>query len=294
MKATIFGGNGYLGKHMAYFLNKLGWEIVVYDMQEKFTGDFVVTYFSIDISKKSEIERIDFNTDFIFYFIGLTGTDVSFDKYEEFISINEIGFLSLLNELRKTQKTPKLIFPSTRLVYKGSKVELSEEAEKEFKTIYAASKYNGELYLKMYKNLFNFRYTIFRICIPYGNLFEKSSYGTVSFFLERALNNQAITIYGDGSLKRTFTHVLDICTQILDVAKQSISDGECYNIGGETYSLNEVANYFGNKYGVKVQHVVWPEKTLLIESGDTVFNSDKIKSLLGSPPEFNLKKWINL
>ena len=146
----------------------------------------------------------------------------------------------------------------------------------------------------MYKNLFNFRYTIFRICVPYGNLFEKCSYGTVSFFLDRALNNQAITIYGDGSLKRTFTHVLDICRQILEVAKQSVSDGECYNIGGETYSLNEVANYFAGKYGVKVQHVVWPEKTLLIESGDTIFKSDKIKNLLSTPPAFNLKEWINL
>ena len=295
MKASILGGNGYIGKHMAFYLHNLEWDLAVYDIQEKFAGNFVVPYFQLDISKKDQLGNFDFDCDYLFFFIGLTGTDISFEKFNDFININEIGLLSFLTEISKINKKPKIIFPSTRLVYKGIKgVKLAEDAEKEFKTIYASSKYNGELYLEMYKAMFNINYTIFRICIPYGNLFDKGSYGTVSFFLDKALNKQPITLYGDGSLKRTFSHVLDICKQMIEVCKQSESDGECFNIDGETYSLDEIATYFGKKYGVDVQYVEWPEKAWRLESGDTIFNSEKIKILLKTPLTFNVKEWINL
>ena len=67
-----------------------------------------------------------------------------------------IGLLNLLDHLKTLEHKPKIIFPSTRLVYKGKiGIDLTESSEKEFKTIYASSKYNGELYLNMYHNLYN-------------------------------------------------------------------------------------------------------------------------------------------
>jgi UDP-glucose 4-epimerase len=295
MKAMILGGNGYIGKHLVFYLHNLGWDLVVYDIQDEFTGDLNVSYFQFDISKKNALENIDFNCSYLFYFIGLTGTDISFEKFDDFINVNEIGLLSVLTEIKKKDKTPKIIFPSTRLVYKGNKgIGLAEDAVKDFKTIYASSKYNGELYLEMYKEIFNLNYTIFRICVPYGNLFSRGSYGTVSFFLDKAINKQPIVLYGDGSLKRTFTHILDICHQIVEVCQKPESDGECFNIEGETFSLDNIAHYFGKKYGVQVKYIDWPDKALRLESGDTIFNSDKIKELLKMPLKFNMKEWINL
>ena len=48
---------------------------------------------------------------------------------------------------------------------------------------------------------FHSHFTIFRICVPYGNLIDELySYGTIGFFINRAMKGQNITIYGDGSL----------------------------------------------------------------------------------------------
>src|SRR5690606_18112144 len=96
-----------------------------------------------------------------------------------FVNVNEIGLLHLLNHLSRFARMPKIVFPSTRLVYKGVKgTPLAEEAEKEFKTVYASSKYNGEQYLRMHSNLFGLDYTVFRVCVPYANLTARAlSYG---------------------------------------------------------------------------------------------------------------------
>ena len=102
-------------------------------------------------------------------------------------------------------------------MYKGVEdTPLHEESEKEFKTIYASSKYNGELYLKMHRLYYDIDFSVFRICVPYGNLFDANfSYGTLGFFISQASKGQPIQLYGDGSLKRTFTYVEDICNQIV-------------------------------------------------------------------------------
>ena len=87
--------------------------------------------------------------------------------------------------MRKAKSTAKIVFPSTRLVYKGKDEPLLENDTKEFKTIYSINKYACEQYLKMYSDVFDIRYCIFRICVPYGSLLDGvSSYGTAEFFIE--------------------------------------------------------------------------------------------------------------
>jgi UDP-glucose 4-epimerase len=224
----------------------------------------------------------------------MTGTIDSVEKYKSFIDVNEVGFLNLLNHLKEGESKPHLIFPSTRLVYKGVQgTRLDENAEKEFKTVYAISKYAGEQYLKMFTNLYGVRYTVFRIGVPYGNfLSTEYSYGTIGFFLSRAKNNQDISLYGDGSLKRSFTHIEDVCRQIKEMVFSDESINQCFNIEGETFSLKEIANLIAERFKVKVSHAKWPEPALKVESGDTIFDSDKIKAILRAPLTINFESWV--
>lgn len=288
MNIAVIGANGYLGKHLVAHLREAGHTPDCYDFSEAPDCHF------LDLRSKEAVAAFSGNYDLLYYFSGLTGTDVSFEKYEDFIGVNELGLLNLLHHLRGFEKKPKIVFPSTRLVYKGVKnTPLAEDAEKEFKTIYATSKYNGELYLEMYRNLLGFDYTVFRICVPYGNLLGGNlSYGTLSFFLQKAQAGEDITLFGDGDLKRTFTHVADICRQMTIVATLPESSGQCYNIAGETFSLREAAEMIAGKYDVSVRFTEWPQKALLLESGDTIFDSTKIASLLQPVLTQNLSQWI--
>ena len=147
----------------------------------------------------------------------------------------------------------------------------------------------------MYYRLFNIDYTIFRICVPYGNLFDNSfSYGTIGFFLSKAKNGLPIILYGDGKLKRTFTHVKDICMQIEKVVLTKRGKNDCLNVKGETLSLLEAAELIALKYNVTVELTEWPENAYKLESGDTVFDGTKITKLLKTTLQYTLKDWLEI
>ena len=277
MKVAIIGGKGYIGNHLVYYLKNRDIFPMVYDVQESDEPN----YKKIDITNPDSVASIDLNVDYIFMFAGLTGTYAGFDKYQLYNTINEIGLLNLLDAIRNSQYRPKIIFPSTRLVYKGVDKALKETDEKETKTIYAVNKIACEGLLQAYKASFDIPYTVFRICIPYGNLLSSDySFGTVGFFIKMAKSGKDITLYGGGHIKRTFTHMEDLCYQLVEGAFNPDSNGEIYNIGGETYSLREVAEIVAAKFNVNVVDVPWPERDLRIESNHTYFDDTKIRSLI--------------
>ena len=285
MKVAIIGGRGFIGRHLVFFLKKRGITPMVYDVQDYDAPN----YKKVNITNRQSIAEIDLNVDYIFMFAGLTGTFAGFDKYETYNSINEIGLLNLLDSIRNSIFKPKIIFPSTRLVYKGADKALKEDDEKETKTIYAVNKIACEGLLQAYKSSFDIPYTVFRICIPYGNILSNDySYGTIGFFIKQASAGKDITLYGGGTYKRTFTHIEDLCYQVIEGAFSPNSNGEVYNVGGETYSLREAAEIIAVKFGTKVVDVPWPERDLRIESGHTYFNDSKIRALL------NLGKYKSL
>lgn len=278
MKIAVLGSNGFLGRHCVWYLeHKYGIFTQKYDIYD---GD-EKGYSKIDLTDKSTISRIDLDVDYVFDFAGLTGTYTGFDAYEKYVNINELALLNLLDAIRQSKYRPKIVFPSTRLVYKGVDKPLKEEDEKECKTIYAANKIACEGYLQAYHDSFDIPYTVFRICIPYGNLLSTDySFGTVGFFIKQAKAGKDITLYGGGTIKRTFTHMEDLCHQVIDGAFRPESDGEIYNVGGETISLHDAAEIIAKKYGVNVTAVPWPERDLRIESNHTYFDDGKIQDLL--------------
>ena len=73
----------------------------------------------------------------------------------------------------------------------------------------------------------------------------------------------------------------DLCYQVIEGAFAEGSNGEVYNVGGETLSLKEAAEIIAKKYGVNVTAVPWPERDLRIESDHTYFDDTKIQTLLG-------------
>lgn len=291
---TILGANGFIGRHLAHHLFHLGYQVFAYDIQEIKNTNIPneVEYHQFDIC--NNYSHVNLNVDFLFIFSGITGTKNGFEKYKSFIEINEIGLLNILTMVKQLDTKPIVIFPSTRLVYKGEEYPLEENAVKEAKTIYAANKIAAEYYLKMYSNCFNINYIIYRICVPYGNLFDdKFSYGTIDAFLNRAKAGEPITLYGNGEIKRTLTHISSICQQITDSMTIKEAWNQIFNISGETFSLKEIAEQIASHYHTQVGFIPWNEVDLAIESGSTVFESSKIESLISVNHDYSFTKWLN-
>lgn len=293
MKALIFGSNGYLGRNLYHYLNTRDVQLKCFDIQE-LSKDLNTIYEQIDITIPADFSGIDVKVDSIYFFAGLTGTSQGFESYSQYIDTNEKGLLNLLSEMVKQNSRARIIFPSTRLVYEGQKNKLlCEKSTLNPKTIYAINKLSCENILSAFRNSFDINYTVFRICVPYGHLVEgETSYGTLGFFLNNAKMNKNISLFGDGELRRTFTHIEDICQQIYLSVDNEDANGQIYNIGGDNATLKYVALQIANRYGVEVEYVDWPESALKIESGDTIFDGKKLAQLTGASLTHNIYDWL--
>lgn len=291
---AIVGANSYIARNLTHYIlkNRSDISLFLYDREENHKDGFH-TYTSVNILDKKSLESVNTEVDALILFVGKTGTMAGFDDYETFVDVNEKGLLNVLDLLRNRNSKAKLVFPSTRLVYKGMNHPLKEDSEKEFKTIYAANKFSCENYLAMYRNAFEINYAVFRICVPYGTLIEGvSSYGTCEMFLGKALKKEEITLYGDGSVRRTLTHIEDLCEILTDGSLSPNCVNDIYNIGGEDYSLKEMADLLAKKYGINVSSIEWPKAALSIESGSTVFDSTKLEKALGYATKKKFSEWI--
>ncbi|WP_238903617.1 NAD(P)-dependent oxidoreductase [Clostridium sp. YIM B02506] len=294
-KIAIIGANSYIARNMISILNQTTEEyrLYLYDVSESHI-DNLPNYTKIDVTSKESIKNIEFSCDVIFMFVGKTGSENGFREFDTFIDINEKALLNILNEYVLQDSKAKIIFPSTRLVYKGQKGILREESEKEFKTIYAMNKFACEQYLEMFNRVYGVQYCIFRICLPYGTLIPNAtSYGTAEFFLSKASKGESIVLYGDGSVRRTFTYIGDLCNILIKGAFSNKCTNSIFNVGGEEYSLFEVAKLIANKYGVGVEFISWPKIAEKIESGDTVFDSSKLDEIF-TIYSMKFNEWISL
>ena len=291
-KAIVFGSNGYIGRHLVKELISQEFEVEAYDITEPLLK-IDCNFTRMDLLNKEELNLISWDVEFIFLFAGLTGTDVGFSNYLNFINSNEIALLNVLDCIKDSNFNPRLVFPSTRLVYEGSEKALKEDSPKKPKTIYAMNKIACENYLDIYEQIFDVPYTIFRICVPYGNTIGDSySYGTIGSQLDSLKNSNSIPLYGDGRLRRTFTHVDDIIDQIMLTIETEESKNNIFNIEGEDFSLLEVASLLIDRFGGQINHVDWPQKALKIESGSTIFDSSKIHSILDYNLSSSLVSWV--
>ncbi len=293
-KIAVLGANGYISRNLVFVLKRdyPDYQLDLYGIED-YSVDHCDNYHSVDMTDKDSIKSIDLSCDIVFMFVGRTGSVNGFDEYDSFININERTLLNLLSEYRRQKSRARIVYPSTRLVYKGKSGAQKEDAAKEFKTIYAINKYACEQYLEQYHRVYDVQYTILRICIPYGTLVPgASSYGTAEFMLSKAAKGENISLYGDGAVRRTLTYIGDLCVSIIEAARSEQCANDIFNIGGEDYSLGEMAELIASKYRVGIDYVQWPEIALKIESGDTVFDAKKLEKNIGKTTNMKFADWV--
>lgn len=294
-KIAILGANGYIARNLIYIIkcDYPEFELDLYGAEEKYV-DGADTYTMIDMTDKESVQRINLSCDICFMLVGRTGSMNGFDEFDSFIDTNEKTLLNLLSEYRRQDSRARIVFPSTRLVYKGKPEPQKENSEKEFKTVYAINKFACEQYLVQFHRVYDIQYTILRICIPYGTLIpEASSYGTAEFMLSKAAKGKNITLFGDGSVRRTITYMADLCVTMVEAALSDSCANDVFNIGGEDYSLKEMAELIAKKNGVAVDYIPWPEGVQRIESGDTIFDSTKLDAIIGNHNKNRFVNWVN-
>jgi len=179
-----------------------------------------------------------------------------------------------------------------RLIYQPA-----DENHPEFPTdIYSANKSVSEKYVLIYSRAYGIRATVLRLSNVFGlrATINSSEFTFNNYFVGLALQNKAITVYGDGNQKRNVIYVEDAVEAIVQACMSNHGNGETYfAVGDEHYSVSQIAEatvkYIGSG---KVTHVLWPAERKVIDIGDAVISNKKFKETFGWAPKENLKSGL--
>ena len=244
-KYIITGGAGFIGSHIAELISARGHKAVVVD---NFRTGFKKNIEAINVDfVQGDIRDVDLMMDMVrgakgvFHLAALVSVPESLNKIRECNDINVLGTLNLLDAARMNHNC-KVVLSSSAAIYGNSPVlPKKEEMLPEPLTPYAVTKLDGEFYLKMY----SMQWGVPTVSLRYFNVFgprqnPNSTYAAaVPIFIQKALRNETITIYGDGLQNRDFIYVKDVARANL-LAMQKGTD--VYNVAlGHSTTILELA-----------------------------------------------------
>jgi UDP-glucose 4-epimerase len=244
-KYLITGGAGFIGSHIAEFLSNEGHNVSVLDSLrtgfEKNLEGLNVNFVNGDIRDEKLVEKLVSNTDGVFHLAALVSVPESLLKIKECIDINTIGTINIL-EAAKNNPNCKVVLSTSAANYGNNPILPKVETMfPEPMTPYAITKLDGEYYLKMYLDQYNLQTASLR----YFNVFgprqnPQSAYAAaVPIFINKALKNEPLTIYGDGSQTRDFIYVKDVVRANILASQKG---NETYNVAlGHSTSILELA-----------------------------------------------------
>jgi UDP-glucose 4-epimerase len=212
------------------------------------------------------------------------------------LTSNEVNILGTLNVLIAARDcgVPRVIFASSSSVY-GDTEELPkhELMPTNPKSPYAVTKMVGEIYCRMFSELYGLR----TYALRYFNIFgahqnPKSDYAAViPRFITRMLEGLPPIIYGDGEQSRDFTHVSNAVVANLAAAEAEDGSGQAYNVGcGERYSLMRLLDILNNLLGTQFAPI--HEQPRLGDVRHSLASITKINGALGFTPLTSFQKGL--
>tara|TARA_R110002033_G_scaffold160593_1_gene196974 strand:+ start:4310 stop:5236 length:927 start_codon:yes stop_codon:yes gene_type:complete len=244
-KYVITGGAGFIGSHIAEFLSGKGHQVIVLDnLRTGFTANIDsidAQFINGDIRKKELVQEITKNSGGIFHLAAMVSVPESLSNIEECLDINTSGTINILEAARNNSGC-KVVLSSSAANYGDNPIlPKIETMTPEPKTPYSITKLDGEFYLKMY----NDQWQVPTVSLRYFNVFgprqnPKSAYAAaVPIFINKALKNETITIFGDGKQTRDFIYVKDVVKANILASKEGHGT---YNVAlGNSMSILQLA-----------------------------------------------------
>ncbi len=251
----ITGGAGFIGSHLAEVMLSQGHHVTVID--DLSTGRMeniepLVSHprfrFAIaSITNEVVMDRLASECDTIIHLAAAVGVMLIVEKPVHTIETNVMGTEAVLKAALRYRA--KVLIASTSEVYgKGNHVPFREDDDVVLgptlrsRWAYAASKMVDEFLALAYHREKGLPVVVFRLFNTVGPR-QTGRYGMViPRFVQQALRDEALTVFGDGKQSRCFLHVRDAVEAIIDLAECPEAVGEVFNIGStEEVTIDNLA-----------------------------------------------------
>lgn len=305
-RVLVTGGAGFIGHHLSLAWLDRGAEVVAIDnfrtgRRENIhtvraaSADGRYTFIEGSINDKKTLRTAMEGCQYVHHLAAQVSVPESVERPAECVEINVLGTLNVLDAAREA-KVERVVFSSSAAVYgddpRSPKTEAMTPAPK---SPYGITKLDGEYYLKLYAESFG----LGAVSLRYFNVFgprqdPRSAYAAaVPIFIERALANLPIVIFGDGSQTRDFVFVGDVArANILAATTEGVGAGEVFNVaqGGVT-TIESLARSVVTLTESRSELRFEPERKGDIKHSHA--SIEKIVGALGFRPEVELEAGLN-
>lgn len=290
-KFVVTGGAGFIGSHLVDALIARGDEVHVIDNfasgKHEDRINQKATYHEVNVQSTEEIRHIFEGADCIFHTAALPRVPFSIEHPVESTEANVMGTVSVLKAAADA-KVRRLVYSASGSAYGEQKeMPLSEDIQANPVNPYGLQKYVGELFSKVWALTYGLQTVSLRYFNIYGSRIDpRGPYAmAIGAFLLARKEGRPLTIFGDGTITRDYTHVRDaVRANLLAAESPSVGKGEVINIGaGRNVTIQYLAELIGGeiKYG--------PPR---IEAHDSKADNILAKKLLGWEPTVTLEEGI--
>jgi UDP-glucose 4-epimerase len=256
-KCLVTGGAGFMGSHVARTLLERGHEVVVLDdmsggFPANVPSDAKLIEGSITddalVSRTFSAERFDY----VYHLAAYAAEGLSHFIKRFNYSNNVLGSVTLINAA-VNHGVGCFVFTSSIAVYGSGQLPLVESLRPQPEDSYGIAKYAVEQELGVSKQMFDLDYVIFRPHNVYGELQNIGDRyrNVLGIFMNQILNDQPLSIFGDGKQTRAFSYIRDIAPTI--AGSPEVADARCeiFNIGADVpYTVNHLAHTVKDAMGV--------------------------------------------
>ena len=261
MKIIILGAAGFIGTNLALALSKeKGNDITLVDVNYSYFSKEVKNLDNIKIIESKFDDDTSFNSliknqDVVYHLVSTTVPSTS-NKHIAFELQSNIIVTSKLLSACVDEKIKEVVFLSSGGTVYGKDVSTPIKETNSTRPIssYGLQKLTIENLLYLYNYLYNLDYRIIRLANPYGPYQRPNgSLGAVTTFTYKALKDEEILVYGDGSVVRDYIYIDDAINAIIKIANKRC-ENKVFNVGsGHGTSINELIKLIEKTLDKKVR-----------------------------------------
>ena len=254
--AVVTGGAGFIGSHMVDLLLERGYRVRVID---NFVGGRAANLDGHRSNPDLALDERDIraclpgdalfkDVDRVFHFAGIGDIVPSIEKPLEYMSVNVLGTVHML-ECARAAGARRFVYAASSSCYGVAATPTREDHPLVPLYPYALSKYQGEQATFHWGKVYRLPVNSIRIFNAYGTRSRTSgAYGAVfGVFLKQKLAGKPFTVVGDGTQTRDFLYVSDIAEAFLK-AGEADRTGEVWNLGaGSPQSVNRLIELLGGE-----------------------------------------------
>jgi UDP-glucose 4-epimerase len=305
-EVLITGGLGFIGSNLAIELVKYGAKVTIVDNMLPRQGgnlfnikdieDKVKVNFS-DVRNQLSMNHLVKGKDYVFHLAGQVNHVDSMRNPVQDLEINCLGTLVLLEALRHHNREARVIFAGTRGEYgKSVKLPVDEDHPTNPKGIYAVTNLTAEKMVLVYHDIFGIKGVCLRITNTYGprHQMQHDEYGVFNWFIRKAIDDDAIPVFGDGKILRDFLYVEDLVECMLMTALTEEAYGMVFNVGtGVPVSFIDLAKKIVEVAGSgRVEFREFTKERKEVEPGDYYADISRIKRVVKWEPKTSLEEGI--